>query len=62
MIFVAMLFVISQFFLSGMLTSAIMINRAEGRVSNWNLYTFAVLCFLFGVYYLVALVGMASRT
>lgn len=58
---VLMLMIVCQFFLSGMLTSAILINRAEGRPSNWNLYAFAVLCFAFGTYYLISLIGLASR-
>ena len=61
MIYVSMIFVICQFFLSGMLTSAILTNRAQGRPVNWNLYAFAVLCFLFGIYYIVALIGAASN-
>lgn len=61
MIIIPMAFTALTFFLSGMLTSAICVNRAEGRTSSWNLYAFAVLNFLFGLYYLVALVGASSK-
>ena len=57
MLVVYIVLIISQFFLSGMLTSAILTNRAEGKPSKWNLYMFAVLCFLFGGYHLIALIG-----
>lgn len=61
MLFVYIVLIISQFFLSGMLTSAILTNRAEGKTSKWNLYVFAVLCFLFGGYHLVALIGYGAN-
>lgn len=53
--------IICQFFISGMLTSAILINRAENRHSHWNLYACAVLCFMFGLYYIIALIGAAGK-
>jgi len=61
MILIPMAFTALTFFLSGMLTSAIFINKAESRPNSWNLYAFAVLNFLFGLYYLVALVGASSK-
>lgn len=61
MILIPMTFTALTFFLSGMLTSAILINKAESRHSSWNLYAFAVLNFLFGLYYLIALVGASSK-
>jgi hypothetical protein len=57
MLFVYIIAIICHIFLSGMLTSAILVNRAEGKPNKWNLYVFAVLCFLFGVYHLIALIG-----
>lgn len=61
MLFVYIILIICQFFLSGMLTSAILTNRAEGKTSKWNLYAFAVLCFLFGIYFIVALIGYTGK-
>jgi len=61
MLFVYIPLIICHIFLSGMLTSAILVNRAEGKPSKWNLYVFAVLCFLFGVYHLIALIGFSGN-
>ena len=61
MILIPMVFTALTFFLSGMLTSAIFINKAECRPSHWSLYAFAWLNFVFGLYYLVALVGASSK-
>lgn len=61
MIFVCILFIVVHFFLSGMLTSAIMVDLVEGRPSNWKILTFAPVCFLFGLYYLIALIGYESQ-
>ncbi len=61
MILIPMTFTALTFFLSGMLTSTILINKAESQHSSWNLYAFAVLNFLFGLYYLIALVGASSK-
>jgi len=60
MIFIYIVAIICHLFLSGMLTSAILVNRAEGRSSDWRLYTCAPICFLFGIYYIVALIGWGS--
>lgn len=57
MIFVYILSIIVHFFLSGMLTSAILTNLVEGRAVGWRLLTFAPICFLFGIYYIIALIG-----
>ena len=56
-----MIFVALMFFLSGMLTSAIYMNRAEERPSHWSLYAFAWLNFMFGLYYLITLVGAVHK-
>lgn len=60
MLIVYIILIICHLFLSGMLTSAILTNRAEGKPSKWNLYVFAILCFLFGLYHLISLVGKTS--
>lgn len=55
------IFVSFHFFMSGMLTSAILTNRAEHRPNPVRLYGVAVLCFLFGLYFSIALVGYSSQ-
>lgn len=57
MIFAYIIAIICHMFLSGMLTSAILVNRAEGRPSDWKLWACAPICFLFGIYNIVALIG-----
>ena len=54
------LFLAFHFFMSGMLTSAILTNRAEHRPNPVRLYVVAVLCFLFGLYFTIALIGYSS--
>ena len=61
MIFVYIVAIICHLFLSGMLTSAILVNRAEGRPVNWKLWTCAPICFLFGIYHIVALIGYEAN-
>lgn len=61
MLVVYSVIIICQFFLSGMLTSAILTNKAEGKPNKWNLYIFAVLCFLFGIYHLITLIGYGAN-
>lgn len=61
MIFIYIVAIICHLFLSGMLTSAIMISRAEGRPVNWKLYACAPICFLFGIYHIVAFIGWGSK-
>ncbi len=51
------IFLSFHFFMSGMLTSAILTNVAEGRPTKLNVYVFAVLCFVFGLYHTIALIG-----
>jgi hypothetical protein len=47
--------------MSGMLTCAVLTNKAEGRPNPRKLYIFAVLCFLFGLYHTIALVGYSAQ-
>jgi hypothetical protein len=61
MILVFILQIICHFFLSGMLTSEIFVSKLEGRKISWILWTFAPICFLFGIYNLIALVGYISK-
>ena len=55
------LFLSFHFFMSGMLASAILTNRAEHRSNPIRLYVVAVLCFAFGLYFSIALVGYSSQ-
>jgi hypothetical protein len=55
------IFIAFHFFMSGMLASAILTNSAEHRLNPARLYVVAVLCFLFGLYFSIALVGYSSR-
>lgn len=61
MLMVSMIFVIFHFILAGMLLGAILTNRAEERSSSWKLYVSAVLCFLFGLYFLIASIGYRAQ-
>ena len=60
MIFVYILFIVVHLFLSGMLTSAIVNNKIEGRSIGWNLWVCTPACFLFGIYYIIALIGYTT--
>jgi len=55
------LFLAFHFFMSGMLTSAILTNSVEHRHNPVRLYVVAVLCFLFGLYFSISLVGYSSQ-
>jgi len=44
-----------------MLTSAILTNGVEYKTNPLRLYVVAVLCFLFGIYFTIALVGYSSQ-
>jgi hypothetical protein len=55
------IFVSFHFFMSGMLTSAILTNRVEHKPNPLRLYVVAVLCFLFGLYFLIALIGYGAQ-
>jgi hypothetical protein len=61
MIIVFILQIILHFFLSGLLTNAIIISKIEGRKVGWMVWAFAPICFLFGIYHLIALVGYTSK-
>jgi hypothetical protein len=60
MLIVYMLLIICHFFLSGMLTSAIIISIKDGMKVNWKLWAFAPITFLFGLYHLIALIGAGA--
>jgi len=55
------LFIAFHFFMSGMLTSAILTNGVEYRSNPLRLYVVAVLCFMFGLYFSISLVGYVGR-
>ena len=55
------IFIAFHFFMSGMLTCAVLTNKAEGRPNPRKLYIFAVLCFIFGLYHTIALVGYSAQ-
>lgn len=57
MLILSMIFVILHFTLTGMLSGAILTNRAEGKPSHWNLYVFSIICFFSGLYFLIACIG-----
>jgi hypothetical protein len=55
------IFLAFHFFMSGMLTSAILTNKVEHRPNPVRLYACAVACFAFGIYFTIALIGYSSR-
>ena len=60
MIGLYIIFVVLHFFMSGMLTSAILVNRVESRTNPVKLYVTAVVSFVFGLYFIISLVGYTS--
>lgn len=60
MIFVYILSIIVHLVLSGMLASAILTNRVEGKSIGWKLWVCTPTCFLFGIYYIIALIGYTT--
>ena len=55
---ITMVLIVLNFIITGMLISAVVTTRSDGRAVPLHLYGFAVLNFVSGLYQLIALVGM----
>lgn len=57
MIFMFMALCAAHFVMSGLWLAEIINDRRLGQKTQWQVYTWTGSCFLFGVYFMIALIG-----